>query len=259
MKDNSYNKGTYLLSSVNNSLRILELFTVRDSLRLKEIADELDLDKTSTFKMLYTLCYRGFLYKDEHARYHLGSKLTGLRQTSEIRSSIVEQASASIYQLRAKTQKTILIGVPGPDDKLTVIYMKTERNQDSIYGRMGATMFLHTTGAGKVLVSEMDEETRHQLIDRMEFPTFTENTISDKDSFIQAVEDAGNQHWGIAIEENREDHCDLAVPFYDYTGSCVGVIDLVTDRSSMDENFTYYLEQLQIAAKQISQKLGYNV
>ena len=259
MKDNSYNKGTYLLSSVNNSLRILELFTVRDSLRLKEIADELDLDKTSTFKMLYTLCYRGFLYKDEHARYHLGSKLTGLRQTSEIRSSIVEQASASIYQLRAKTQKTILIGVPGPDDKLTVIYMKTERNQDSIYGRMGATMYLHTTGAGKVLVSEMSNESRNDLINRIDYPKMTEKTITDKEDFAQAVEEAGKQRWGIAVEENREDHCDLAVPFYDYTGTCVGVIDLVTDRASMDKNFNYYLEQLQIAARQISQKLGYSV
>ena len=256
MKDSDKNK--YLLSSVNNSLRIMELFTVRDSLRLKEIAAELDLDKTSTFKMLYTLCYRGFLYKDEHARYHLGSKLTGLRQLSEIRSSIVEQASASIYKLRANTQKTILIGVPGSDDKLTVLYMKTERNQDSIYGRMGATMYLHTTGAGKVLISQMNEENRLSLIDRLEYPRLTENTITDKEVFAQVIADTCEQRWGIAIEENRKDHCDLAVPFYDYTGNCVGVIDLVTDLASMNASFNYYLEQLQIAARQISQKLGCN-
>lgn len=259
MNDFKQKDDIYLLSSVNNSLRILELFAVRDTMSLKDVASALDLDRTSAFKMLYTLCYRGFLYKDEHAQYHLGNKLAPFRQLSETRNRIVDQASASIYQLWAKIHKTIMLGVMNSDEKLLVLYMKTEKNQESIYGRMGASMNIHSTGAGKVLLANLEPGIRESIIERCTLTKLTEHTITDKNEFARCIEETEKIHWGIALEENHLDHCDLAVPIYDYTGICVAVIDIVTDRQSMDENLNYYLEQLQIAGQQISQKLGYTI
>ena len=257
----NYNKDNdpYLLSSVNNSLRILELFMVRDNLRLKDISEALDLDRTSTFKMLYTLCHRGFLYKDSHACYQLGPRLAPVRKQTEARNHIVNQASSALFQLYAQIQKTVLLCTLGNDGSLLVLYNKTERNQDSIVARIGATMNVHSTGAGKVLTAFMDPEMQKSFIDTYQFTKLTENTIIDAEDFRQNLEDTKKMRWGIAYEENREDHCDLAVPVFDYTGACVAAVAVVTDRASMDENLDYYLLQLQSAAAKISGKLGYTI
>ena len=56
-------KRQYLLNSVNNTLKILDLLSVRDSLGVAEISRLLKLDKTSVFKMLYTLEHRDYVIK----------------------------------------------------------------------------------------------------------------------------------------------------------------------------------------------------
>lgn len=69
-------KKPYLLSSVNNALKILDLLSVRDNIGVAEISRLLKLDKASVFKMLYTLEHRDYVIKTAGAKYRLGIKFT---------------------------------------------------------------------------------------------------------------------------------------------------------------------------------------
>ncbi len=69
-------KKPYLLSSVNNALKILDLLSVRDNIGVAEISRLLKLDKASVFKMLYTLEHRDYVIKTADAKYRLGIKFT---------------------------------------------------------------------------------------------------------------------------------------------------------------------------------------
>ena len=249
-------KETYLLSSVNHSLQVLELLTVRDGLRLKDISDELGLDRSSAFKLLYTLSYRDFVFKDEHARYHLGSKLAPCRRLSESRHRIAEIAWPYILQLWAKTGKTVLLGAIGADERPVILSIKIESGQESIIGRIGASMELHTTGLGKVLLAYMPPEMQKELAGRCPFVRKTEHTITDPELYLADMETFRKQKWAAAFEENHPNHCDLAVPVFEYTGTCVAGLCIVSDRESMDLFFPLYRKQLQSAAAAISEQLG---
>ena len=172
-------KEAYLLSSVNHSLKILDLLMVRDGLRLKEISELLELDRTSTYKMLYTLMYRRFVFKDSKARYHLGNKLAPCRQLSESRHQIAEISRPFIVQLWAKTKKTVVLGTLGLDNRLTILSIKLEPQQVSITGRVGADMEIHTSGLGKVLLAFLEPELRETTVSQCSFVRKTENTITD--------------------------------------------------------------------------------
>ena len=64
----------YLLSSVSNTLDILDLLNDHEELSLAEICKKLHMGKTSAFRMLYTLEAKQFVYKTPDAKYRLGMK-----------------------------------------------------------------------------------------------------------------------------------------------------------------------------------------
>ena len=66
----------YMLQSVTNALRIIELLGEHNFLTLTEIADGLDLGKSSVFRLVATLEARGFVKKDKYGRCRLGMKFS---------------------------------------------------------------------------------------------------------------------------------------------------------------------------------------
>jgi hypothetical protein len=64
----------YLLSSVTNSIRILDLLGEEELLGVAEISAKLKMNKTSVFRYLYTLESGGYVRKTSEAKYTLGDK-----------------------------------------------------------------------------------------------------------------------------------------------------------------------------------------
>ena len=64
----------YLLSSVTNSIRILDLLGEEELLGVAEISAKLKMNKTSVFRYLYTLETGGYVRKTSEAKYALGEK-----------------------------------------------------------------------------------------------------------------------------------------------------------------------------------------
>ena len=257
MKSREQKNEAYLLSSVNNSLKIIELLMVRDDIRLKEIAQLLNLDRTSVFKMLYTLERRGFVMKGPHACYRIGNKLAACRQLSVYRQKIADIAAPYILRLWASTKKTIMLGVMGTDDRILIVSWKAEKDQDSIVGRIGAGMDNHTSSIGKILLANMPTEVRDAIIQRSGLERHTENTITDPEEFRKCLEACREKEWVVTYEENHPDHCDIAVPIFDYSNTCVASLCIVTDRTSMDSFLPLYRSELLETAFHISEQLGY--
>jgi DNA-binding IclR family transcriptional regulator len=65
-------KPTYLLESVDNALRLLQMLRDLGSLRLKDAAGELDIAPSTAHRLLAMLVYRGFAVQDERRVYHPG-------------------------------------------------------------------------------------------------------------------------------------------------------------------------------------------
>ena len=68
----------YLLSSVTNSIRILDLLGEEELLGVAEISTKLKMNKTSVFRYLYTLESGGYVRKTSEAKYTLGQKFVAM-------------------------------------------------------------------------------------------------------------------------------------------------------------------------------------
>ena len=63
---------TYLLESVDNALKLLQMLRDVGGVRLKEAAEQLDIAPSTAHRLLAMLVYRGFAVQDEKRMYHPG-------------------------------------------------------------------------------------------------------------------------------------------------------------------------------------------
>ena len=82
----------YLLSSVTNSIRILDLLGEEELLGVAEISVKLRMNKTSVFRYLYTLESDGYVRKTGDAKYTLGDKFIVMADIVKERACKHEEA-----------------------------------------------------------------------------------------------------------------------------------------------------------------------
>ncbi|MFC9554673.1 IclR family transcriptional regulator [Rhodococcus sp. NPDC056960] len=74
-KKRTIEKPTYMLESVDNALRLLQMLRDVGGLRLKDAAEELGIAPSTAHRLLAMLVYRGFAVQDEKRMYHPGSAM----------------------------------------------------------------------------------------------------------------------------------------------------------------------------------------
>lgn len=245
----------YVLSSLNNALKILELLMVRDDITLNDIAKLTNMNKSSIYKMLYTLEYRNFVKKNKNATYQLGERLSNYASTAYERQNLLDIADKYIWKLWGKTQQAITLCTLNAYGKVVFIAIKLGVHTSTINGRIGAEMDWYTNSAGKLLLSHSNTETQKKIINSTVFKRHTDKTVIDMKILNQQLLEYKHKDILITFEENRINHGDIASPIYDHEGNCIACLGMVYEVDQSMNNLKYYQEQIQITAQELTNAL----
>lgn len=258
MEQDRNKNSKYLLSSVNNALKILEILMVRDNISLKELTLITGFDKTSTFKMLYTLQHRGFIEKTGNAKYKLSKRLSAYAETAATRQNITDAAKPYIFQLWASTQQTATLSVLNSSGKVVLAGIKLEKGHGSIVGRVGAEMDSYTHASGKVLLANLPTDVQTRMVYSLRLIPHTQKTITDPELLLSRLQEIRGEGVVLSSDEHWIGHTDMAAPIFDSTGSCIACLGIVFPTEGLASNhLPFYKQQLQNAAFQLSTKMGY--
>lgn len=245
----------YILSSVNHSLKILEIMMVREYIDINELSRLTGYNKSSIFKMLYSLQYRGFVEKSGYGTYRLGEKLKNFSHVVENRQRLVDLSSDTISSLFYKTNENITLAqIDG--EKIVFLAVKMAKDQGNIKGRIGATLDMYTNSAGKILLSRMKKKQRNALIDELEFKKICVNTVTDKEEFKKQIDDLSKERYAICYQEAALDGADISAPLYDKDGSCIASINLVFNIEKNKNRIQYLIDTLLEETDRLNAKLS---
>ena len=254
MKKTPYDE-RYVLSSVNHSLKVLEIMMVRESIDINELSRLTGYNKSSIFKMLYSLQYRGFVEKSAYGTYRLGAKLKNFSQTVELRQKLVDLSSDTISSLFYKTGENITLAqIDG--EKIVFLVVKMAKEQGNIKGRIGATLDLYTNSAGKILLSRMNKKRRNAIINELDFKKICVNTVTDKETFKKQINDLSREKYAICYQEAVFDGADISAPLYDQNGSCIACINLVFNIEKNRNRIQYLIDVLLEESDKLNSKLA---
>src|SRR5690606_26577172 len=144
----------YLLQSVRNAMKILRLFSAeRPELGITEMAQLLDLRKSTVHRLVKTLTEHDFLEKTEKgAKYRLGLALLGLSGVMTTNEEILRESVSVLQQLVDQLGEAAHVSVLEGTD---IVYLhKVEcRHPVRLLSHIGRRNPAYCTSSGQVLLA----------------------------------------------------------------------------------------------------------
>ena len=252
-------KGTEANLSSDKLLRIIEYMAAnRLPMRLKDIAENLNISQPTVVRYLRTLCDQGYAYQDAQTGcYAMTWKIC--RLGSSLQSNLVLRSMAgSLLSEFANAQNIgVLLAVERDGGLMYLDLVGAPHGSVDTMLRIGKDAPMHSTGSGKILLSAMTPSRMRQVLDRNGLARLTPKTITDYDTLLEELDQIRRQGYAMDNEECELGHRCVSVPLYDYTGAVAAAISAFDSVEQLSDEFVQtLLPALQQLAKEISFRMG---
>lgn len=248
-----------MVKSVSRALDIITLVSSKKGgLGVTEIANQIDINKSSVYRILSTLVQYGYIEQDnETGRYKLGYKF--LEISSKLLDSIDLRSEARpfLQELENLTNEVIHLVVY---DQGEVVYIeKLEGNETlRMHSKVGKRAPMHCTSVGKAIIAHLPSSIVIDILDRKGMPVHTEKTITDKAEFLKELARVKKRGYALDLEENETGITCIAVPIFDHLGKAIAAVSVSGPTMRMTEERLKELQTRMIPiGKQISARLGF--
>ena len=245
----------YILQSVDNVLRAIELLGDKGSLGVADIARELSLGKATVFRMMATLENRQYVTKDEHAKYYLGMKMAYLGSLVQDNINYVDEMKEYLTELRDTFNETAHMAILDGND---VIFIDKVLSNSSIQmaSKVGARLPAYCTGTGKVLLSHMGRSEIRGYLEQDPLKEITRHTFTNKEEFLDELRMIRERGYGYDLEESEIGLVCYAVPVYDHRNEAVLAMSISGPSVRMRSHREQMIEKLLEVSRKASEKLG---
>lgn len=246
------------VQSIDRAFQILEALSEHPrGCSVGELTEELQLNKSTTHRILQTLVAWGYAAQDDKTRiYRLGLKVVGL--SSQYLNGL-ELKTEALPFLEALQRKTGVFAHLGILDGSDVVYLDKlgPYTHLRMYSQIGKRASLHATSLGKAMFLGMKPAQQQALLGQLEFSPMTEKTCKDQAAFLSDIEASRVRGYAVDDEENELGIRCAAAPIYDYTGN---VIAAVSASGRVEDFPSHKLPEfggyVQDCARQISVHMG---
>ena len=190
------------IKSVNTTFAIVQSLQVFDGAGVTELANWLDLSKSTVHKHLKSLEMEEYVV-NEDGIYRLGLRFLdhGMYVRSQI--PLVQVAKPSLQQLAEETGEVVWLVV---EEHGRAVYLyKAQSSAHSIdpRGEVGRRPPIHCLASGKAILSQLSRERVEEIIDRHGLARQSEHTITGREELFRDL-DAIRDRNGVAFNDNEE-------------------------------------------------------
>lgn len=174
------------VQSVHTAFRIVGLLQDLDGAKMNELADHLDLAKSTVHNYLGTLQQLGYVVERD-GNYRLGLRFLthgmaarhGLALGDPVRQALPDLArelSQPVWWVAEEQGRGLFVERSAPGDG------------EPIYGRVGKRSYLHTHAPGKAILARWPTDAVRDLVDHEGLPVQTRETVTDVEAFLATLE-----------------------------------------------------------------------
>jgi IclR family transcriptional regulator, acetate operon repressor len=171
-------------SSVDNALRVLLLFRSRQLLRVSDVAEDLQVARSTAHRLLVALVNRGFASQDPVTRaYTLGPVLTEIGMSAVAMMDVRAAAKRPMAALADRFHETIsLVTLEGGDAR----FLDSIESPYAVRvgSRNGQLLPAHCVSGGKALLSRLPRTKIDELYPEEQLVTITPSSISKKSDLL---------------------------------------------------------------------------
>ena len=251
------NRRNNYVQSVGRAISIMELLGRRGWSGVTEVANELDIHKSTAYRLLTTLRDRGLVEQDAATeKYRLGFGLVMLASSVTADLDIARCSRPVCERLAEQTRETATLAVLEGDDAI-VIHQSNSRFSALSVDWSGRHTPLHATAAGKVFLFYMPEDQRLRILEKP-LQRYTENTILDPAVLQDQLRVGRERGYWYTAEELEVGLNAIAAPIRAADGAAVAAVSVSGPAFRLPvDSIRSVAEIVKEAAAEISRCLGF--
>jgi len=225
--------------------------------RFSDVVEATGLAKATVHRILSTIADAGFITVAQDGSYLPGPKILSLAGRALQRIDISAIAQPFVDDLVDVVHCTVHVGVVNGDEIVYLIRSDSDKPYQ-MPSRVGHAIPLHTSGIGKVVLSDYTDDALERLVARTGLPRRTEHTITTLEALRAEIADVRRLGYALDREENVPGVACVAAPIRDHTGATRYGLSISTLTLEHTLEQIEAMSGLAIAtADQISTALGY--
>ncbi len=245
-----------VVQSVDRALTILEVLARVGEVGVTEIAAELEVHKSTAFRLVATLeSHRLVEQTEDRGKYRLGVGVLRLAGATSARLDLVQEARPVSRQLATATGETVNLAVLSES---SAFYLDQVAGTSALQSHnwVGQHIPLHATSNGKVLLSGLDRPAVDALLGPL--AAYTPLTITTRSQLAEELDLVREQGFATAVDELEVGLSALAAPIRDAHGDVVASLSVSGPTFRLTpERTEEVVTRVVAAALEVSHRLGW--
>ena len=246
-----------MVKSARTAFEIIEYIHEQDGAEMGELAEQLDLARSTIHGYLATLESLEYLVNDG-TTYHLSLKF--LYHGTAARNSVPLSELAD-ETLAALAEVTSLVAWLVVEEHGRAVYLDRIVSDDGVqtYGRVSKRTDLHGPASGKAILAHLPDGTVRDIVDSYGLPARTEYTITDEDELFEELATVRQQGYAESKHEVALGIQSVAAPVT-HGGKVLGALSVSGTTNQVDEEYfeTELPEMVTSAADELAAKYAHH-
>ncbi|MBE1536009.1 IclR family transcriptional regulator [Actinomadura algeriensis] len=246
-------EGARPVSVAGKVMAILNAFAQGEvRLNLTEICRRASLPPATGHRLVGELVAGGFLERVPDGTYRIGTRLWRIGSQAPAVTGLRELALPHMEDLYEATHDNVQLAVLRDDHVLVVERLRGTRSVP-VLTQVGASLPLHTTGVGKVLLAFAPPEVQEAVL-AAPLSRRTARSITDPDELRRCIEQVRRSGYALTRDEMTLGASSAGAPVRDASGQVVAALSLVSRTRSAD--LRRLLPPLTTAARALSRDVA---
>lgn len=215
---------TTSLQTVENAFAVIDALRRLEGARVTELADELDMSKSTVHDHLSTLRAHHYVVKDGD-EYDLGLGFFEIGEYARKQRKIYEIAQPEVTNLAEETGEVANLMVE-EHGRGVYLYRAHGENAVTLDTHTGKRRYLHNTALGKAILAHSPEERVHEILDRHGLPQATKHTITDRETLFEKLDEIRERGIAYCGQERVEGLQCVAAPILSTDDRVLGAISV---------------------------------
>jgi len=252
-------KDRYLINSIIRACNILKCLSKdKTHFKISEVARQLHLDRSATYRILLSLERCGLVEKDEKTgEYSLGMAAFEIGNVYLRQMDFVQISKPFMADLALKVQETVHLAVLS-DTEIVYVDKNDSPRSLGVMSKIGQRAPVHCTALGKALLAFQPEKELSRIINEIRLKPYTRNTITSKSKLIKELRETRKRGYALDQREYEEDVECIGAPIRDHLGNVIAALSISGPQRKINTSHEkLFIRQVMKAAALISSKMGY--
>jgi DNA-binding IclR family transcriptional regulator len=246
------------VQSVDRAISVLEILAQRGEAGVSEVAAEIEVHKSTAFRLLGALEARGLVEQaGERGKYRLGFGIVRLAGAVTGRIDITQQGRPVCERLAEEIGETVNIAVMQEQYAIN-LYQVRGPGAVTAHNWVGQLTPLHATSSGKILLAHLPAKERAALLTNAGMKKVTPHTITAKTKLEKNLVAARERGYAFTLEELEIGLHAMAAPVRNRDGEVIAALSASGPSYRFTEERLHELSPVLLkGAAEISHRMGF--